>query len=299
MYPLPTLKPGDQVEIIAPASRCSVESLHALESLLTSWGLDCVIDKAMFGDDVLCANSDTMRFMLLNQALKNPDTKAIVCARGGYGSLRLISKLSQCAPTHPPKIFVGMSDITALHLFLNQQWQWPTIHASLTQDKVSTASILAIKALLFKEKNSITLSGKALNPHAKQNICLNSTVIGGNLSIVQTSVGTLWHLNGKNKVVFLEEIGERGYRVDRMLAHLEQTGMFQNAAAILLGDFIEGPEPNGTSLIAPILQRFADSSPIPVVQIQGLGHGHTNFPLPLGTQATLQLGNTITLTCQT
>lgn len=292
LYPLRT---GDFIEIIAPASRCADKQLADIKALLSSWGLNCIIDKRIFGDDLLCANSDEIRFELLKNALLNPDTKAIICARGGYGSMRLIPKLTTLSQPKAPKLFIGMSDITALHLYFQQQWQWPTIHASVSPDKFSADSLEALQAFLFGKKNKIELTGIPLNSVAQKNNTITAPVIGGNLCLVQTSIGTSWQMHAKNKIILLEEIGERGYRVDRMLEHLQQAKLFDGAAAILFGDFLGGNEPNGSSLIQPVLERFAKTCDIPVVQVTGVGHGPTNFPIPLGIKMELSLGNNIKL----
>lgn len=297
MSKLAKLKPGDLVEIIAPASRCSNERLEDLRELLTSWQLNCIIDKDIFGSDLLCANTDEIRFRSLKNALQNTESKAVICARGGYGSMRLIPKLAKIIPPTAPKIFVGMSDITAIQLFLRQNWQWPTIFGALARGTFSLESIAAMKALLFGEIDQIELIGLPLNSLAEQKNTIDTTITGGNLCLVQTSVGTIWQINGQNKIVFLEEVGERGYRVDRMLEHLTQAGIFKNVAAIIFGDFINGNEPDGSSLIEPVLTRFAQSCRIPVIQIKGIGHGFTNVPIPMGTRVTLQLGKKSKLTC--
>lgn len=297
MQRLPVLKPGDSVEIIAPASRCTNEVLSDLKDLLESWQLNCIMDQAIFGNDLLCANTDEIRFKLLKKALLNSATKAVICVRGGYGSMRLLPQLSQITPVNPPKLFVGMSDITAIHLFLEQQWQWPTIHGALARDKFSPESIRSLKSILFGEAGHIGLSGLPLNELAACDKVIEARLTGGNLTLVQTSIGTIWQLEGQNKIIFLEEIGERGYRVDRMLEHLSQATIFKGAAAILFGDFLTGNEPNGSSLVKPVLERFAKNSPIPVAQIEGVGHGYTNFPLLLGALAKLQLGERVKLTC--
>lgn len=122
MKKLPVLKPGDSIEIIAPASRCTDKRLHELKELLQSWKLNCIIDKNIFGDDLLCANTDEIRFNLLKNALLREDTKAVICARGGYGSMRLIPDLSMITPPELEKLFIGMSDITALSLFFERHW---------------------------------------------------------------------------------------------------------------------------------------------------------------------------------
>ena len=121
MKKLPILNSGDFVEVIAPASRCSDNQLQALKELLESWKLNCIIKKDIFGEDLLCAHTDEARFEHLKNALQNPETKAVICARGGYGSLRLIPKLTEIQAPKQVKIFVGMSDITSLHLYLQQQ----------------------------------------------------------------------------------------------------------------------------------------------------------------------------------
>lgn len=285
-----TLKAGDRVEIIAPASRCTDQHLTELKSLLTSWNLDCIVSPTIFGDDLLCANTDEARFELLKNALFNPETKAIICARGGYGCMRLIPELSKLQSPNIQKIFVGMSDITALNLYLQQAWQWPVIHGALAKDKFSAESIAALKSMLFGETRPIEFSGVPLNASAEKNHIIKTMITGGNLCLVQTSLSTPWQIDSNNKIIFLEEINERGYRVDRILEHLSQATVFKNASAILLGDFLEGNEPDGTSLVQPVLERFANTCDIPVVQVKGIGHGYTNFPLPLGIEAELHLG---------
>lgn len=297
MILLPTLKAGDSVDIIAPAARCSAEQLTALLTLLDSWQLKCIIADDIFGTDPFCANTDQARSSQLIDALTNTKSKAVICARGGYGSMRLLPQLSKITPPKQMKLFVGMSDITALHLFLQQQWHWPTIHGALAPDRFSPESIAALKVLLMGDTKEVNYTGLIpLNSAAKTNRLIEGSMIGGNLSLVQTSIGTSWQLNGRDKIIFLEDRGERGYRLDRMFQHLIQANIFKDATAILLGDFIEGNEPNGQSFIEIAIQRFAESISIPIVQIKGIGHGDTNFPLPLGTFTTLKLGNEIQLT---
>lgn len=298
MNSLPILKPGDFVELIAPASRCSDHELLGIKQLCESWQLNCIVNEDIFGHDLLCANSDVARFNHLKNALQNPQTKAVICARGGYGAMRLIPQLAQIQPPATPKIFVGMSDITCLHLYLQQQWGWATIHGAASPDKFSAASIASLKTLLFATTDALEFTQlKPLNQAATEQRVLSATVTGGNLTLVQAGIGSNWQLDAANKLVLLEEVGERGYRVDRMLEHLQQAHIFEGAAAILFGDFLGGTEPNGTSLIQAVLQRFADSCAIPVVQIAGIGHGATNFPVPCATPARLQLGNEPQLSC--
>lgn len=297
MHKLPTLHPGDTVEIIAPGFRCTDQKLTNLQKLLTSWQLNCITAEDIFGDDFLCAHTDQNRFNSLKNALENSDVKAIICSRGGYGSMRLIPALSQMTPPDSPKILLGMSDITALHLFLERQWQWPSIHAGLAIDLFSPESHEKNKSVLFNEHEQIEFQATPLNKAAENNLTINSTITGGNLTLVQTSIGTNWQINADNKIVFFEDTGERGYRIDRMLEQLRQVGIFRNARAIVFGDFIKGEELSGKALVQPVLKRFAECCDLPVVQIEGIGHGYINFPLLLGTPAKLNLGEGSRLLC--
>lgn len=297
MHKLPILKAYDSVEIIAPASRGSDKLIAKQKELFESWQLNCIVAKDIFGDDLLCANTDEIRFKLLKNALENPETKAVICGNGGYGSMRLIPALTKLTPQSSAKLFVGMSDITALNLFLQQKWHWPTLHSAPAPDKFSPESIKALKAILFAEITQIEFVGIPFNELAEKNISIDATLTGGNLSLVQAGIGTVWQMDCHNKIVFLEEIAERGYRIDRMLEHLRQANIFKDAHAIIFGDFVGGNEPNGSSLVEPVLKRFAEECKIPVLQIKGVGHGYINYPLPLGTSAKLQLGNSIKLVC--
>jgi len=293
---LPTLKPGDHIEIIAPASRCADSLLNEIVELLQGWNLNCTVSPDIFGEDILCANSDEKRFQALQSALENPKTQAILCARGGYGSMRLIPKLSSLKPVTQPKLFIGMSDITALHLFLQQQWGWPCLHGAAALDKFSIESIQALKSVMFGEVSEIVFAGTPLNKQAEFTQTIHSTLTGGNLCIVQSGIGTTWQMNPRDKIILLEEISERGYRVDRMLEHLTQAGQFNHAKAIVFADFIEGNEPNGTSLVPLVLERFAKSLSVPALQIAGVGHGKTSIAVPLGTHVQLELGENIKMT---
>lgn len=296
-YLLPILHAGDTVEIIAPASRCTDTQLQQLQQLLQAWGLHCLVSTDIFGTDLLCAHTDEQRFQSLKDALLNPHTKAVVCARGGYGSLRLIPALQTVQPPRAPKLFIGMSDITALQLYLQQRWDWPTLHGALLPDRVSTESTALMKSIMFGEQEAIAFEAQPLNKAATTNQFLESTVIGGNLCLVQTGLGTSWQMDGRNKIIFLEEVGERAYRVDRMLEQLSQANAFHEATAIVFGDLLQGEEPDGSCLIQPVLERFANRCPLPVIQVAGVGHGTTNFPLPLGTRAQLRLGKKAELVC--
>jgi len=253
----------------------------------------------IFGKDLLCANADAARLLHLQEALLNQESKAVWCLKGGYGCARLIPELIKLMPPEKAKLFIGFSDITVLHLFLQQQWCWQTLHGpGITQlglESIEQSHIQEAKDVIFGKQTLLNFQLKPLNKAARQTINIQTTITGGTLSLIQTSIGTLWQCDSKNKILFLEDVNERGYKVDRMLLHLKQAGIFSDVTAIIFGDFIEGKEPTGISLIEPVLQRFAEENDFPMLYSPEIGHGKFNRPLPFGVPANLQLGEASSL----
>lgn len=291
------LKRGDLVEIIAPGSSCKPEGLQGGLKFLETWGLTPKLPHKIFAPDVICSNTDENRFDHLREALLADDSRAVWCVRGGYGSNRLVPELAKLKkPKGPPKLFIGYSDITTLHTFLNKQWGWPTIHGPMI-DRIGRGLILPkelkeLHELFFGERDSITFKGlKPMNAAAKKAGTVKGAVTGGNLMTLQSSIGTKAPWDSKGQIIFIEEIDERGYRVDRMLEQLHQSGHFAKAKAIVFGEFVGGKEADGTNRIPAVLKRFADSLSIPVLSEVEAGHGDMQRPVPFGTSAKLTLGS--------
>lgn len=288
------------VDVIAPASRCPISDVEKIQSFLASWHLKYHISDDLFGSHPFCSNTDEKRFNQLKYALTNTNSQIIWCVRGGYGSMKLIPLLNQIEPPKEQKIFIGSSDITALHIFLQQQWGWTTIHApslySAALQQVSAESLEILKNLIFQKQNPIVYQAiHGLNKSALADITLSAPIIGGNLTLIQSSLSTSWQIDASGKILFIEEVNERGYRIDRALEQLKQANIFKSAEAILFGDFLGGEEPDGKSLVQDALSAFADTSEIPVLQIQGIGHGFINNPLILGKKVELHTGSDASL----
>lgn len=292
------LQPGAIVDLIAPAGRCPAEALQKVDTLLHHWQLIPRRDPKLLGDDLLCANSDEERFSQLKQALYNTDSSAVWCLRGGYGCTRLIPNLLPVAPPTLNKLFIGFSDITTLHLFLQQQWHWQTLHGpsahQVVQGHIDDQSINELKQIIFGQLPQLTFTLNPLNTVIRRcspskhdaNKRFESTLIGGTLTLVQASLGTSWQITAKNKILFLEEVNEAPYRVDRMLQHLQQAICLTELTALVFGDFITTP--NQRALMDAVLQRFAESLPIPVFSCPGIGHGKTNRSLVFGAPTYLE-----------
>lgn len=281
-----SLKPGDHIAIIAPSGRCQDEILPKVKSLLADWQLKPIIPENLFGPDLLCANTAAERFKQLHDMLHDPVIKAIWCLRGGYGVMHLLPMLAKTRPPQEKKVVIGFSDITALHLFLQKQWQWPSLHGpsarQVALNEIAMESISALKHMLFQTQTSFSYPLIPLNQPATATSKIESCLTGGNLCLVQASMGTPWQVDAKNKLLVLEEVNERGYRVDRMLEQLQQAGVFAQCDGVLIGDCIGGDEPAGPSLTSAVIERFAAKLTKPVFRLEGVGHGSANHPLMFG-----------------
>jgi len=299
------LKPGDIVDIVAPGFAPTVEELENGIRFLEGWGLVPRLPRNIRGKDILCSNCDEVRFQHLKEALYAKDSKAIWCVRGGYGSLRLIPHLLKLkSPKMRPKLFIGLSDITSLHAFLNQKWGWPTVHGPLLERLGRRAALpkfeRELKKLVFGEITRIRFSNlKALNEAAVRDGVVRGKVSGGNLIVLQSSLGTKasWQTDGR--ILFFEDVGERGYRVDRVLEQFTQAGLFRRARAIVFGQFTESHERDGRDLVPLVIKRFAKTMKIPVFSGLQSGHDIIQRPVPFETPSLLQLGKRGELQCET
>jgi muramoyltetrapeptide carboxypeptidase len=272
------------IKIVAPASGTSPEKIEQLQLLSE---LNIEISSTIINQDILFhASGDDQRFEQLKKALYDKSKKTIIWTlRGGYGSARLIDRLSKLPMPKDEKIFIGFSDNTALHLFLSQQWHWQTIHAAgfaqildPTQDSQNYMKIAEIVANSVPTQSISNL--KPLNIEATGTNEIKGYLTGGNLTIVGTSIGTPWQIQTAGKIVFLEETGEKGYRIDRSLNHLRQAGLLKDVKAVLFGAFMHKSRDNGINIA---LERFAKETSIPIYKTDQFGHGKINYPLIYNT----------------
>ncbi len=290
------LSPGDVIDVIAPASPCPKENLEAGRLWIEAQGFVPRIPENIMKGDVFFAAPLKMQLEMLKDAVYS-DSKMIWSLRGGYGSMRLIPYMEKWKVPKQTKLFMGFSDVSALHLFFGQNWGWPTIHgrnvSAMSLDK-NTADRKEVAKILTGKKEILEFrSLKPLNDHAKKAGKISGKMTGGNLKLLQTSIGTSWELNAKGAILFLEDVGERGYALDRMLEQLWQAKILHKGLeALVLGDFIEGEEKNGKDLTGVALKRFAERAPYPVFKGMKCGHGDINFSLPLHTHAVLS-GSTL------
>ncbi len=300
---VPLLARGDVVDVIAPGFRCTPEQLAGGIEFLRRQGLVPRVPPDLFGEDLLCANSDARRFAQLRTALYARDSRAVWCVRGGYGAIRIIERLQALKPPSRPKLLIGYSDATTLHQLLNLFWGWPSLHGPLL-DRLGSVDIreeerAELHAVLFgNAPTTIFADLLPLNAAARRRQRIQARLTGGNLTVLQSTLGTALQRRASG-VLFLEDIGERGYRIDRMLEQLRQAGVLRNIKAIVLGNFIGGAEVDGSNLGPAVLERFAQSLAIPVLSGLAVGHGSAQRPLFLHARAELSCGPTAQLIVHT
>jgi muramoyltetrapeptide carboxypeptidase len=267
------------IKLIAPGSGINplfLEKIRLLSHLNIQMP-DNLIEKLI----AFHSNSDVNRYKLLKTALFGKSKKTVIWAlRGGYGAARLIDKLTALSGPKQEKIFIGFSDVTALHLFLSQHWGWYTIHGAGLAELVNLDNDpqnLQKIAEIIEGKTSVAQINhlKPFNALAAKVKKISGRLTGGNLSIIQTSVGTNWQIKTTNKIVFLEDTNEKGYRIDRILNHLKQARIFNKVKAIIFGHFVDPKDGH----VEFALERFANEINIPTFKTEQFGHGKTNYPL--------------------
>ena len=204
------------------------------------------------------------------------------------------------SPPPVPKLFIGYSDVTALHIFLNQQWKWPTLHFPvLTHLKQASPQTIKhfkrmVESPATPDHASVFNNLKLWNPKQIFNKrgktkTLSAFLTGGNMTLIQSSIGTMWAGHFQNRFLFLEDTGESPYRLDRSLWHIQNAGVLRGAKAVLLGDFIP-PRSQDRSAMKEVLRSFALKVSCPVIGTLPCGHGsQETWPLPFRTKGTLKL----------
>ena len=283
MIRAPRLAPGDPVRVIAPSGPVPREAFAAgLEVLRARY--EVRHDDGVFAREGYLAGSDERRLAELTSALADPDARAIVMARGGYGLMRLLPFIDVGALVARPRPIVGFSDGTAL-LALAARAGVASIHGPVVTQLGNLAS--ADQRALFERLEtpgpSLLLEGlEGLIPGR-----VRGPLIGGNLEMFSRLIGTPYLPDVAGAILFFEDLGERPYRIDRLLAHLDLAGIFGAASGVLLGDFSGCREPEATRADSPtaeevLVDRLGRLS-IPVALGGAFGHGTRNRALPYGT----------------
>lgn len=291
----PYLKAGDTVAIVAPSGVLNnrTKEVNQAKDLLKSWGLNVIVGENVFKKANHFAGTDAERAQDFQNALDNPKIKAIWCARGGYGTVRMIDKVDYTQYKVNPKWIIGYSDITAIHNQLNNEGS-ESIHAmmctSLTDDLTEIEETLAtFKCALFGKSLNYTIKGSKYNKTGSA----IAPLVGGNLTLLHTMLGSKTSINTSGKILFIEEIGEYKYHIDRMLQSLKRAGYFDNCKGLIVGDMSrmrKNTTPWGTSVQQLILDVVAEYD-FPVLFDFPAGHEDDNRALILGRTVKMDVTN--------
>jgi muramoyltetrapeptide carboxypeptidase len=290
----PYLKAGDTVAIVAPSGvlKNRIKEVEQAKTLLKNWGLKVVVGTHVFSKDNHFAGIDDERCEDFQNAMDDPKISAIWCARGGYGTVRILDKLDYSKFKENPKWVIGYSDITALHNQLHNNGV-ESIHALMCtslQDDLSTIqkTVSTFKDAIFGKSLSYTLKGSNYN---KTGIA-SGQLVGGNLTMLHTMLGSKTSIDISGKILFIEEIGEYKYHIDRMLQSLKRAGYFDNCKGVIVGDITKLRKNTtlwGTSIEQLILDALADYS-FPIAFNMPAGHEKDNRALILGRTIELSVG---------
>jgi muramoyltetrapeptide carboxypeptidase len=293
----PALKKGDTIIIVAPAGILKYRELaiKKAKKLAESWGLKVILGQHLFNQNNHFSGTDEERTADFQKALDNPNIKAIWAARGGYGSVRILDKLNFTKFVDNPKWIIGYSDITAFHNHIHNLGV-ATIHGmmptSLEQKPTEIIeSILSYKKALFGEKLRYSIpcsTYNRINSSLKSPQKIEGRLIGGNLAILTSMLGSKSQLSTDGKILFIEEIGEYKYSIDRMLQSLKRAGYFKNVKAVIIGN-MSSIKRNTTKWGSAVEQLILDVIPkeIPVLFDFPAGHEADNRALIFGKKVKL------------
>jgi muramoyltetrapeptide carboxypeptidase len=281
----PALRAGDRVAVVAPASAFDRESFEAGLAVIAA-RYEARYQPSIFERHRYLAGEDARRLHELSVALTDPGVKAVFCARGGYGAMRLLAGL-RALPGFPAKPLVGFSDVTAVHLWL-QSLGSTSIHGPvLTQlGHLPQATHARLFGLLESTSPAAALLGRqTLVPGVAA-----GPLLGGCLSVLTRLLGTPYLPALDGAILLLEDRGERPYRLDRMWTHLALAGVFSRVGGIALGDFSACDEPGAPYTGADVLRDLATATGLPCAAGFPVGHGEANEPVPLGVRVRLDAG---------
>lgn len=291
------LRPGDVIRFVAPASAGEIDGVRLAKALFESKGFKVVVPEGIDRKQGSFAGSDDERVAELNEALRDPDARAVFAIRGGYGLTRILDRVDYEALRQHPKIIVGYSDLTALHLAIGAKCRLVTFHGPMPlsnlKDESGDHKYAAylfwnlIRNGRYADDPGIALMIPAPSP-IEAPVALTpgkatGRLTGGNLSLIAATVGTPYQIETKGRIVFLEDTKEAAYRVDRMLCQLRLAGLLEAPAGVVLGAF-DGAD---DAELAQVFRDYFAGRPYPVVTGFPVGHIPHNAVLPYGVPAEL------------
>lgn len=300
MHQPPYLQKGDTVCIISTARKISNKELLPAISIFESWGLEVTFGRNLFEESHQFAGTTKQRIQDLQTALDDKNCKAIFCARGGYGTVKLIDEIDFSSFRKNPKWVVGYSDVTVLHNHINQNFGIETLHANMPisfPKEGEDETTKTIKQALFE--GEVNFDFQLEKQSRWDEATLTAPIVGGNLSIIYSLTGTLSQLVTKDKFLFFEDLDEYLYHIDRMMMNLKRAGLFRECKGLLIGgmsDMNDNAIPFGKTVKEIILENL-ETEDFPVIFGIPSGHIQRNLALIMNRNVKLSVeGKTAKLT---
>ncbi len=276
------LAPGDTIGVAAPAGTFAAQRFQAGLDVLDKLGFTVAVPKPVYNKKRYLAGSDADRAAVVNRLFADPSVRAIFCARGGFGAMRLLPLLNFSVIRKNPKILAGFSDISILLTVIAKKTGLVTFHAPVVTS-LAEADAPTLTALMSVLTSRQALRLKPEKPLIVRGGQAEGVVLGGNLASICHLIGTPYQPNFDGSLLFLEETGEAAYRIDRMLTQMRLSGCLEKVAGLLLGRFDRcGPN----EVIYEIVQEHVSGS-IPILGGLDIGHNGLNLTLPVGLRATV------------
>ena len=285
------LKKGDTIGIICPSGYMPFEKVENCILILKKWGYKTVVGNTVGSQFNYFSGTDEQRFNDLQSMLDDASIKAILCGRGGYGLSRIIDKIIFSKFKKNPKWIIGYSDITLLHSHINKQLKIATIHspmaAAFNDGGFENQYVLSLQKTLKGSKLKYTCNHHAYN----KNGVATGELVGGNLCMIAHTLGTNSAFNTKNKILFLEDIGEYIYNIDRMFLQIKRAGFLKDLAGLIIGSFTDLKDtttPFGKDVYGIIKEHIAEYD-FPIAFNFPVGHQTENYALKVGVQYSLSV----------
>lgn len=294
----PYLKAGDLIGITSPSGFVTVQEIQPAVEQIQGWGLRILQGNSIGKKDFTFGGTDEERRKDFQDMIDNPEVKAILCARGGYGVVRIIDQLDFSSFKKHPKWVIGFSDITVFHSHLHTHFNVATLHSKMCNsfpddwskaEPVQVETILSIRKALMGDKMEYKAEVNEKNKTGNA----DGVLVGGNLKMLETMAGTPSDISTDGKILFVEDVGEALYNIDRMFCHLKRTGKLNKLKALLVGGFTSiKPETAGDEFgrtVYDIVLEKVKEFDYPVCFGFPVGHQRNNFALKCGIKHKLEI----------
>jgi muramoyltetrapeptide carboxypeptidase len=284
----PYLNPGDKIALVATARKISREEIQPAIEIIKGWGLEPVLGNNLFKCDHQFSGTDAERTEDFQRAINNPSIKAVIIARGGYGTIRVIDAVDFSQFISHPKWVIGFSDITVFHQHIYQNFGIASLHATMPFNfEKSAEATETLRKALFGEQISYSCAGQVINRLGE----CEAEIVGGNLSLMYALTGSKSDIDTRGKILFIEDLDEYLYHVDRMMMNLKRSGKLSHLKGLIVGGMTQMKDntiPFGKTAEEIILGAVSEYG-YPVCFNFPAGHIDRNFAIYIGKKALLEV----------